>query len=584
MPAREPTASQAASNSGTRGARRDPASQRWVARPVLAGGLQVLLVLAPVCVAALVVRVLAGPLAGEPWWVRFAVAAAVAICAALIADRLLRRFLPVAALLRMTMLFPDRAPSRLAVARRVGHPSALARAAASPDETLGQAAERILVLITALGVHDRRTRGRSERVRVFTDLGGEQLGLHQSARDRLRWAALLHDLGKVEVPARVLNKPEKLDAAEWELIRRHPERGTELAGSLGAWLGPWGSAIGEHHERFDGTGYPLGLRGPDISLAGRIVAVADAFEVMTAARSYKRPMSVRAARAELVRAAGTQFDPRCVRALLSASLPRLLWSVGPLSFLANLPIMRSVATVGRALDGTATVTGAQAAGAAVAAMTGVAMLTGASPSAQVSPESTPAATVIRPATPTPAPTAARSPSVGPPTATPSTSAPASPTLRPDRQRATGSGTPSAQRTVDRPLPSLTTPVRPPRTRPAPSATRRAPSPTPVADRPAPAPAPVQEPTPDRTPPSLRITAAPVLRLLTSTATIAFESDDPHAQFRCRLDRGTWDTCTSPTNFTHLKLGAHRIEVYAVDAAGNESERQRVDFFVVSLSL
>ena len=157
-----------------------------------------------------------------------------------------------------------------------------------------------------------RTRGHSERVRVFTDVLAAELHLSQGARDRLRWASLLHDLGKIGVPATVLNKPAALEAVEWDMIRQHPDQGAVLAGPLLEWLGEWGTAISQHHERFDGTGYPRGLAGHEISQAGRIVAVADVFEVMTAARSYKRPMSVAAARRQLADSAGTQLDPACV--------------------------------------------------------------------------------------------------------------------------------------------------------------------------------------------------------------------------------------------------------------------------------
>jgi hypothetical protein len=112
-----------------------------------------------------------------------------------------------------------------------------------------------------------------------------------------------------------------------------------IAGSILEWLGPWKGAIAEHHERFDGQGYPRGVAENDISPAGRIVAVADAFDTMTAARSYKKPMAVVAARAELARCAGGQFDPTVVRAFLSISLPVLLWKTGPLAFLMQLPFL-----------------------------------------------------------------------------------------------------------------------------------------------------------------------------------------------------------------------------------------------------
>jgi HD-GYP domain-containing protein (c-di-GMP phosphodiesterase class II) len=101
------------------------------------------------------------------------------------------------------------------------------------------------------------------------------------------------------------------------------------------WLGEFAPVIIQHHERWDGTGYPAGLAGHDICEGARIVAVADAFEVMTAARSYKRPMTRGVALREMTKLAGTQFDPACVRALLSISAPRLRWAIGPWAWLAQ---------------------------------------------------------------------------------------------------------------------------------------------------------------------------------------------------------------------------------------------------------
>jgi HD-GYP domain-containing protein (c-di-GMP phosphodiesterase class II) len=342
---------------------------RWQARPALARALCLTVFVVPVAGSYVVTRLAAPLVAGLPMFGRILALAAVAVIVGFVAERFLRRVLPLAALLRMTMLFPDHAPSRFKLARAAGQTSILEeRARIHPDETAGEAATRILGLLTTLGSHDRRTRGHSERVRVFTDVIAAELHLPDAARDRLRWASLLHDIGKVGVPAGVLNKPAALEADEWDMIRRHPDQGAELAGPLLEWLGEWGAAISEHHERFDGMGYPRGLAGHEIALAGRIVAVADTFEVMTAARSYKRPMSVAAARRELADVAGTQLDPACVRAFLSASLPRVLWAVGPLALLVNLPFLRGIADAGRVIEHAGVAAAGQAATVAVAAV------------------------------------------------------------------------------------------------------------------------------------------------------------------------------------------------------------------------
>jgi putative nucleotidyltransferase with HDIG domain len=210
------------------------------------------------------------------------------------------------------------------------------------DPTPVRAAEQILALVAALSAHDRKTRGHSERVRAFTDLVAGELRLAEADRDRLRWAALLHDIGKLHVPARILNKPGRPDQREWETLQAHPVAGARIASPLLSWLGPWADAIEQHHERFGGGGYPRSLAGEEISFAARIVSVADSFEVMTASRSYKKPMSVPAARRELAACAEEQFDPAIVRAFLNVSLGRLWWTVGPTSWTALLPVVGPV--------------------------------------------------------------------------------------------------------------------------------------------------------------------------------------------------------------------------------------------------
>ena len=148
------------------------------------------------------------------------------------------------------------------------------------------------------------------------------------------------------MPAKILNKPGKPDAREWSLLQRHPEEGAKLIGPLAAWLGEWASAVDSHHERYDGDGYPRGLAGTDIPLAGRIVAVTDSFETMTAVRSYKRAMSFSDARAELQRCAGTHFDPAVVRLMYGVSLPRLVGALGPIAAVGHLPVVALVSQGG----------------------------------------------------------------------------------------------------------------------------------------------------------------------------------------------------------------------------------------------
>ena len=330
----------------------------WQRRNVVATLLEVVALLAPG--AAGVVTTIAIPSAIRPSGVAataltwaFAIAAGVAI--ALVTDRVLRRVLPLVVLLRLSLEFPDRAPSRFRVALRAGTLRNLDQKLAhvadrGVDGDPAAAAAKILELMSALARYDRRTRGHSERVRAFADLIAIELRLPTAERDRLRWSALLHDIGKLHVDLTILNKPGKLDGREWEAVRAHPHVGARIAAPLMPWLGDWGTAIEHHHERWDGSGYPHGVAGDDISLGARIVAVADAFEVMTAARSYKQPLSVAAAREELLRHAGTQFDPEIVRALFAVSMTRLRWIIGPAAALALLPGVGRTWSIRRAVS------------------------------------------------------------------------------------------------------------------------------------------------------------------------------------------------------------------------------------------
>lgn len=348
-----------------------PHPRRWTARPFLSAGLRVFIFLAPsaasLTTAILLARLLGPPLGGLSsvwWWVGILAASFVVL---FVGQQLVRRLTPLAVLLKLTLTFPDRAPSRYRVARRSGNVAELqAQLSSEREGDLGRAAETILALVTALSRHDNHTRGHSERVRVFTDMLAEELGMSADDRDRLRWAALLHDVGKLKVPTKILNKIDPLDENEWKVIREHPAMGVWLMGPLAEWLAQHVRAIEQHHERFDGEGYPNRLSGEEISIGGRIVAVADAYETMTAARPYKKPMAAAAAREELSRHAGKQFDPAVVRAMMGISLGRLWWRVGVLSWLAQVPLFGAAARfLGRAGQSVPSTAGTAAAAAAV---------------------------------------------------------------------------------------------------------------------------------------------------------------------------------------------------------------------------
>ena len=323
----------------------------WVARPILAGLIRVLVVVVPAVAGALasweVSRIWEQPSEFWPTVGWFVTLVAVAVAVVLVVQRFARRFLPLAWLFSLTMAFPDRTPSRVVTARRAASRRARRKALQRLGEDglgrdAGEASEAALVLVAALGAHDRRTRGHSERVRTLADLLAEEAGLSDEERDKLRWGALLHDIGKLAVPGAILNKPDRPNEEEWATLQRHPEEGAHLVEPLVTWLGPWADAVGHHHEKWDGTGYPHGLAGEDISLGARILAIADAYEVMTAARAYKVPMSAAAAREELIAGSGTHFDPALVRAFMGVSLGALWWTTGVAALLAQIPLLGRV--------------------------------------------------------------------------------------------------------------------------------------------------------------------------------------------------------------------------------------------------
>ena len=324
---------------------------RWARRRGLAWLVRAGVVLVPIVAAVAAGVTVSHLLPGATtfwalvgWW---AVVLAATLVTQALVQRLARRALPLAALLRLSLVFPDRAPSRFAIALR-SHSTRRAQrelaALASHGQTDRAAAvSSVLLLVARLGVHDRVTRGHSERVRAYVDLIADELDIQGDDRDLLSWAALLHDIGKTDVPAAVLNNPGRLDDAGWDAVHRHPEAGARLIAPLRSWLGPWALAVEQHHERLDGSGYPLKLSGPALSRGARIVAVADSFEVITAPRPYKSPRSPAEARAELARKAGTDFDPEVVRAFLNIGIGRLRWVLGPMSWLAEIPFVGGVA-------------------------------------------------------------------------------------------------------------------------------------------------------------------------------------------------------------------------------------------------
>jgi putative nucleotidyltransferase with HDIG domain len=170
-------------------------------------------------------------------------------------------------------------------------------------------------LVTAVDKKDRYTRRHSESATAYALALGREIGLSDADLRALRIAGILHDVGKIGVPDRILRKPGRLTPEEQEVVKQHAAL-SELIVKEVPHLNEVVGAVGSHHERWDGGGYPRGLKGEETPLLGRILAVADTYAAMTMDRPYRMALTPAAARAELVNAAGTQLDPTLVEAFL----------------------------------------------------------------------------------------------------------------------------------------------------------------------------------------------------------------------------------------------------------------------------
>jgi putative nucleotidyltransferase with HDIG domain len=189
--------------------------------------------------------------------------------------------------------------------------AAVAAALSEAQDTREDALEG---LISMLQLHERDGRGHATRVARLTVALGDELGWNDESLLVLEHGALLHDIGKLEMPASILAKPAPLTEPEWQVMRTHPRVGYDLLRKQPRFADA-AEIVLSHHEAFDGSGYPRGLAGDQIPLGARILSVADAFDSMTHPHTQRPPLPTPLALEEIDRCRGTQFDPDCTTAL-----------------------------------------------------------------------------------------------------------------------------------------------------------------------------------------------------------------------------------------------------------------------------
>ena len=177
------------------------------------------------------------------------------------------------------------------------------------NKTYGQTLKAFSALVA---MRDSHTSGHCERVAHNAVAVGEAVGLSAERINMLYWGGILHDLGKVVTPAHILAKPRSLTAEEYEEVKKHAVIGADLLTSISPEFTSIAEAVGSHHERWDGSGYPGGLAGEAIPLYGRILAVVDVFEALTSQRPYRNPLPANEALRHVQQEAGNHFDPAVV--------------------------------------------------------------------------------------------------------------------------------------------------------------------------------------------------------------------------------------------------------------------------------
>jgi len=188
--------------------------------------------------------------------------------------------------------------------------------------------DTLSALTSAIDAKDSYTHGHSKRVTELSVDLGKEVALTKSELEDIRLAGMLHDIGKIGIPENILNKPGRLTNDEFEVIKSHPDLGIRILTKV-EFLSAVIPMILHHHERYDGRGYPMGLKGENIPLCARIIAIADTFDAMTSDRPYRKAMDISSALAEIAHCKGSQFDPDIAEAFVKMMNRRTSLSVTP---------------------------------------------------------------------------------------------------------------------------------------------------------------------------------------------------------------------------------------------------------------
>ena len=174
-------------------------------------------------------------------------------------------------------------------------------------------------MVTAMEMRDPYTAGHENRTADIAYAIGKEMGWPEGRLQGLRMAAMVHDIGKISIPSEILNKPARLNAQEFALVKGHPESSYAILKDI-PFTWPVAEIVHQHHEKLDGSGYPQGLKGDEILPEAKVLTVADIVEAMAAARPYRKGLGLKVALAEIARQAGTLLDAEAVR--ICASLFR----------------------------------------------------------------------------------------------------------------------------------------------------------------------------------------------------------------------------------------------------------------------